>query len=78
MSPNGDSFRVSVYLDPANPPKAVMLQFNVGGWNHRASGAMTSAIPFGTVGTPERVHVGASAEGRRMGDAGGRPATSSA
>lgn len=25
-----------VYLDPANPPKSIMLQFNDGSWEHRA------------------------------------------
>ncbi|HEU5116084.1 MAG TPA: DUF1553 domain-containing protein, partial [Isosphaeraceae bacterium] len=33
----GDSFFVSVFLDPVNPPKEIMLQWHIGGqWMHRA------------------------------------------
>ena len=33
----GDKFFVMVYLDPENPPKCLMLQFNDGlSWEHRA------------------------------------------
>jgi hypothetical protein len=32
----GDKLFAYVYLDPANPPKTVMLQFNDGSWEHRA------------------------------------------
>ncbi len=32
----GDKLFAYVYLDPTNPPKTVMLQFNDGGWEHRA------------------------------------------
>ena len=34
----GDKMVAYVYLDPANPPGEVMLQWNAGGsWGHRAS-----------------------------------------
>ncbi len=36
-----------------------MLQFHVGGWNHRAVWGEEGAIPFGKVRTPEKVLVGA-------------------
>src|SRR5205085_7003466 len=32
----GDKLFSYVYLDPKNPPKTVMLQFNDGAWEHRA------------------------------------------
>jgi hypothetical protein len=57
IPPNG---KLSAYcfVDPASPPKAVMIQFYVGGWNHRAVWGEEGAIPFGKVRTPERVVVG--------------------
>lgn len=33
---NGDSLFAYVYLDPKNPPKEIMLQWNTGDWKHRA------------------------------------------
>ena len=36
-----------------------MLQFHVGGWNHRAVWGEEGAIPFGKVRTPEHVVIGA-------------------
>ncbi|MFI4859201.1 MAG: PSD1 and planctomycete cytochrome C domain-containing protein [Phycisphaerales bacterium JB063] len=32
----GDTLFAWVYLDPANPPETIQLQFNNGDWNHRA------------------------------------------
>lgn len=49
---------VQVYLEPTDLPKAIMLQFHVGGWNHRAFWGEEGAIPFGRVRTPERVNLG--------------------
>ena len=40
-----------VYLDPANPPKSIMLQFNDGTWDHRMNWGDEDAIPFGTKNT---------------------------
>lgn len=47
------------FIEEKNPPKAIMIQFNVGGWNHRAVWGEEGAIPFGKVRTPERVMMGA-------------------
>lgn len=54
----GDKFFAYVYLDPQNPPKTVMLQFNDGGWEHRAFWG-DDLISFGTGDVPGH---------RRMGD----------
>jgi len=56
--PNG-RITAHCFIDAANPPKAVMLQFHVGGWNHRAVWGEEGAIPFGKVRTPEKVQMGA-------------------
>ena len=57
IPPNG-KISVHVFLDPAQPPTAVMLQFHTKGWNHRAVWGEEGAIPFGKVRTPERVRMG--------------------
>lgn len=57
IPPNG-VISVWCHLDPADQPKAVMLQFHVGGWNHRAVWGEEGAIPFGKVRTPEKVNMG--------------------
>jgi hypothetical protein len=57
IPPNG-KISVQVWLDPASPPTAVMLQFHTKGWNHRAVWGEEGAIPFGKVRTPERVRMG--------------------
>ncbi|AMV18782.1 PSD1 and planctomycete cytochrome C domain-containing protein [Planctomyces sp. SH-PL14] len=44
---DGDKFFAYVYLDPQNPPKTVMLQFNDGSWEHRAFWG-EDAISFGS------------------------------
>jgi hypothetical protein len=54
----GDVLFAYVWLDPANPPKQVMLQFNDGSWEHRAYWG-ESRSPWGVEGTVTR---------RRMGD----------
>ena len=58
IPPNG---KISAYchIDPADQPKAVMLQFHTAGWNHRAIWGEEGAIPFGKVRTPEKVTMGA-------------------
>lgn len=48
-----------VFLDPANPPKAIMLQFHVGDWLHRANWGDEDAIPFGEKGTTQKLLLGA-------------------
>ncbi len=47
-----------VYLDPKNPPKQVMLQFNTGDWEHRAVWGDIDAIAWGEKGKASRQHVG--------------------
>jgi len=50
----GDTLYAYVYLDPANPPGEVMLQWNAGGsWEHRAYWG-ADLIPWGTNGTDSR------------------------
>lgn len=57
--PANGRISVQCFIDPQDQPKAVMLQFHVGGWNHRAVWGQEGAIPFGQVRTPERVTMGA-------------------
>jgi hypothetical protein len=57
--PANGKLSVQCFIDPKDEPKAVMLQFHVGGWNHRAVWGQEGAIPFGKVRTPERVTMGA-------------------
>lgn len=47
----GDQLFAHVYLDPENPPKTVMLQFNDGSWDHRAFWGEDS-IDFGSGDSP--------------------------
>ncbi|MDQ3804269.1 MAG: DUF1929 domain-containing protein [Acidobacteriota bacterium] len=55
----GESLFAYVYLDPANPPREVMLQWNSNqeGWNHRAYWG-ANLIPWGTDGTINRRYMG--------------------
>jgi hypothetical protein len=48
----GDSLFSYVYLDPANPPSEVMLQWNNGSWEHRAYWGM-NLIGWGSDGTAD-------------------------
>ncbi|HEY4262063.1 MAG TPA: DUF1549 and DUF1553 domain-containing protein, partial [Schlesneria sp.] len=47
----GDVLFAYVYLDPANLPKSIMLQFNDGNWEHRMNWGDDNAIPFGALNT---------------------------
>lgn len=52
-------FTVAVKLDEKDPPKAIMVQFNVNGqWSLRAVWGDANSIPYGTLGTPERTQAG--------------------
>ncbi|MBX3442466.1 MAG: PSD1 domain-containing protein [Planctomyces sp.] len=53
----GDRLFAYVYVDPQNPPKTVMLQFNDGTWEHRAFWG-EDAIPFGAGDTDGHRHLG--------------------
>ena len=57
----GDVLFAYVYLDPLNPPKEVMLQFNDGSWEHRAVWG-DDIIPWGSPNSPSRVLAGALPE----------------
>jgi mono/diheme cytochrome c family protein len=54
---DGDTLFCYVYLDPAKPPKEIMLQWNTGDWKHRAFWG-ENVIPWGTDGTPQRRSMG--------------------
>lgn len=47
-----------VYLDPADPPRLIMLQFNRNGWEHRAVWGDLDATDWGEKGKPSRAHLG--------------------
>jgi hypothetical protein len=53
----GDKLFAYVYLDAANPPKTVMLQFNDGSWEHRAFWG-EDLIPFGAGGSANHLAMG--------------------
>jgi len=57
----GESLFAYVYLDPANPPLEVMLQwFDGSSWSHAAYWGQ-NLIPWGINGTPSQYYVGALA-----------------
>lgn len=57
--PPGARFTLKVFIDPAEPPKAVMIQFHTDGWKHRAMWGDDKAIPgFGKPNTTERFVAG--------------------
>ena len=66
----GDTLFAYVYLDPANPPSEVMLQWDDGSWEHRAYWG-ANLIGFGADGTVSRHYMGAPAGNRAMGASGG-------
>ncbi len=49
---------VHCYLEPENPPEAIMIQFHTDGWKHRAVWGDAEKIPFGKIDTPEKVFLG--------------------
>jgi IPT/TIG domain len=53
----GDTLTAYVYLDPANLPSEMMLQWNDGSWEHRAYWG-ANLIVAGTDGTASRQYVG--------------------
>ena len=56
--PPGATLFAHVYLDPADPPKAIMLQFNKDGWEHRAVWGDADAINWGEKDKPSRARIG--------------------
>jgi hypothetical protein len=53
----GDKFFTYVWLDPKNPPKEIMLQFNDGSWEHRAYWG-GNQIDWGAEKSPSRRSMG--------------------
>ncbi len=53
----GDVWFVHVYLDPQDPPRQLMLQWNAGSWDHRAFWG-GDYIDWGQLGTPSRREMG--------------------
>ncbi len=53
----GDTLYAWVYLDPANPPSEIMLQWNAGTWDHRAYWG-SNQLGFGVDGTAGRRYMG--------------------
>jgi RHS repeat-associated protein len=53
----GDKLYTYVYLDPANPPSEVMLQWNDGSWEHRAYWGANNIVA-GVDGTASRRNMG--------------------
>jgi hypothetical protein len=47
-----------VYLDPSDTPRSIMLQYNKGGWNHRAVWGDYSAIEWGSRNAFEKIDMG--------------------
>jgi len=56
--PVGARFFFEVYLDPADPPEAVMIQFHTGKWESRAVWGNPDIIPYGSPQTPTRFGAG--------------------
>jgi hypothetical protein len=53
----GDVLYAYVWLDPANPPQQVMVQWYSGNWEHRAYWG-ANRLDMGVDGTPSRLRVG--------------------
>ena len=56
--PQGPTLFAHVFLDPADLPKAIMLQFNKDGWEHRAVWGDADAIAWGEKDKPSRARIG--------------------
>jgi hypothetical protein len=54
----GDVLFAHVYLDPKDPPKAVMLQFHTDDWKYRGNWGDEDAIPYGEKGTAGKLLMG--------------------
>ncbi|MCI0462044.1 MAG: PSD1 and planctomycete cytochrome C domain-containing protein [Gemmataceae bacterium] len=53
----GDTLYAHVYLDPKDPPKEIMVQWNSGDWKHRIY-LGENLIQFGRDNSPERLKLG--------------------
>jgi hypothetical protein len=59
MVGEGDTVFAYAYIDPADPPKTIMLQYHTTGWLHRANWGDEDAIPYGEKDTTQKVLMGA-------------------
>jgi len=58
VAPPGGRLFAHVYLETDDLPRAIMLQYHQGGWNHRAVWGDSEAIAWGAANTTERVAMG--------------------
>lgn len=58
LIPSQAKIFAEVWLDPANPPKTIMLQFFKNGWLHRAVWGDIDAIDWGEKNTTQRASLG--------------------
>ena len=56
--PKNGSFFVYCFLDPKDPPEAIMVQFHTRGWKNRVVWGKQDKIGFGKPGTKEKVFMG--------------------
>ncbi|MBI3878162.1 MAG: DUF1553 domain-containing protein, partial [Verrucomicrobia bacterium] len=56
--PANGHFYVHAFVDPANPPKAIMVQLHTGTWSHRVVWGDADAIEYGKKDSPERLPMG--------------------
>jgi Protein of unknown function (DUF1553)/Protein of unknown function (DUF1549)/Planctomycete cytochrome C len=56
--PQGAKFYVHVFIDPANPPRTIMLQFKTDGWEHRVLWGDNDAIDWGGKEGPAHKNLG--------------------
>jgi hypothetical protein len=61
-APQGAKFFFHVFLDPADLPEAVMIQFHTDKWEHRAVWGNPDVITYGQPQTPTRFGAGALPE----------------
>jgi hypothetical protein len=54
----GDVLYAHVFIEPTDKPKAIMLQFNDGSWEHRAIWGDPAAIAWGNLNTASRRPLG--------------------
>jgi hypothetical protein len=53
-----DTLFAYVFIDPADVPKAIMLQFHADTWKFRANWGEEDIIPYGAKNTPEKLLMG--------------------
>jgi len=56
-APGAECF-AHVWIDPAAPPRAIMIQLHTEGWEHRAVWGEGGVIPWGAVGQPSQMVIG--------------------